>query len=199
VPPPRLRRPSSFEGPIPEVVFLEWEAPLFRIQDSDVLGYRAYPSPIYRFDAPAGEYAVIYANDSEVGVFAEVYVDRGRRLGMEDARRHLVRILPGRPLRLVDLRADDTLAALDLDARISVGDDYGACQEWALAFYERWSEVSGVCYAARNAGPTTRNVALFADRCASALTPTSLGRLEDLEEIVLAATDRYGLSAPFLL
>jgi hypothetical protein len=116
-------------------VFLEWEAPLFRIQDSGVLGYRAYPEPLHRFDAPAGEYAVVYANDSEVGVFAEVYVDRGRRLGMEDARRHLVRILPGRPLRLVDLRADDTLAAVDLDARISVGDDYEACQEWALAFY----------------------------------------------------------------
>jgi hypothetical protein len=198
VPPPRLRRPSSFEIPIPEFVFLEWEAPLFRIQYSADLSHRAYPSPIYRFDAPAGEYAVIYANDSEVGVFAEVYVDRGRRLGMEDARRHLVGILPERPLRLVDLRAEGTLAALDLDARISVGDDYEACQEWGLAFYERWSEVSGICYAARNAGLTTRNVALF-DRCASALTLTSLGRLEDLEEIVLAATDSYGLSAPFLL
>lgn len=190
MPPPRLRRPSSFEGPIPGVVFLEWEAPLFRIQDSDVLGHRAYPSARYRFDAPAGEYAVVYANDSEVGVFAEVYVDRGRRLGTEDARRHLVRITPDRPLRLVDLRADGTLTALDLDARISTGDDYEVCQEWALAFYERWSEVSGICYAARNAGLTTRNVALFADRCASALTLTSLGRLEDLEQIVLAATDR---------
>jgi hypothetical protein len=197
--PPRLRRPPSFEGPIPEVVFLEWEAPLFRIQDSAVLSHRAYPSPLYRFDAPAGEYAVIYANDSEVGVFAEVYVDRGRRLGMEDARRHLVRIVPERPLQFVDLRADDTLAALGLDARISVGDDYEVCQEWALAFYERWSEVSGICYAARNAGLATRNVALFADRCASTLTLTSLGRLEDLEQIVLAATDRYRLSAPFLL
>jgi hypothetical protein len=180
-------------------VFLEWEAPLFRIQDSAVLSHRAYPGPRYRFDAPAGEYAVIYANDSEVGVFAEVYVDRGRRLGMEDARRHLVRIMPERPLRLVDLCADRTLASLDLDARISIGDDYEACQEWALAFYERWFEVSGICYAARNAGLMTRNVALFTDRCAPALTLSSLGHLEDLEQIVLSATDRYRLRASFLL
>lgn len=199
MPPPKLRRPSSFEGPIPEVAFLEWEAPLFRIQDSDVLSYGTYPSALYRFDAPAGEYAVIYTNDSEVGVFGEVYVDRGRRLGMEDAHRRLSKITPERPLRLVDLRADETLAALDLDARISTGDDYEARQQWALAFYERWPGVSGICYAARNAGLKTTNVALFAERCASNLTLVSLGHLQDLEEIVLAAADRYKLSAPFLL
>jgi hypothetical protein len=45
----------------------------------------------------------------------------------------------------------------------------------------------GYLHAARNAGLNTRNVALFTDRCASALTLTSLGLLEDLEEIVLAA------------
>jgi hypothetical protein len=55
---------------------------------------------------------------------------------MADAKRHLVRITPKRPLPLVDLKDDRTLSALDLDARISVGDDYEACRQWALAFYD---------------------------------------------------------------
>lgn len=46
------------------------------------------------------------------------------------------------------------------------------------------------------AGP---NVALFAERCEERLNLEPLGRLEDLEEIVLRATDRYGLRASFLV
>ncbi len=41
----------------------------------------------------------------------------------------------------MDLTNDRTLSALDLDARISVGDDYESCRLWALAFHEGWPEV----------------------------------------------------------
>lgn len=168
------------------------------MQNSGSLDYRTYPTPRYRFDAPAGEYPTIYTNDSRVGVFAEVYVDRGRRLGSEDAGRRLVEIEPERPLPVVDLLSDNILTALDLDERISTGEDYERCQQWALALYETLPELCGIRYGARCAGRATANLALFADRCASNVALKDHGRLEDLPEVVLAATDRYKLRAAFL-
>jgi hypothetical protein len=119
---------------------------------------------------------------------------------MADAKRHLVRITPKRPLPLVDLKDDRTLSALNLDARISVGDDYEACRRWALAFYDEWPEVRGIAYAARWGGVRTTNVALFVERCREDLVVDSLGRLGDaaLEELVLEAADRYRLRVAFL-
>lgn len=180
---------------------LAWEAPLFRIQDADSLTYKRYPAPRHRFDAPAGEYATVYANDSSTGVFAEVYVDAGRRLGTEDKNRHLVELAPHSPpspLPMIDLLSEDTLRDLKLDERISTGEDYERCQQWALTLHEQWSEVCGIRYGARCAGRNTANVALFAERCADNLRVRNLGRLGELDETVLEAADRYGLTVPFL-
>jgi hypothetical protein len=198
VPPSRLRRPSDLDGPIPDINFRKWEAPLYRIQNDASLAYERYPSARHRFDAPAGQYAAVYANDSSVGVFGEVYVSRGRRLGASDAARHLLELTPKHLFPLVDLRDDRTLAALDLDARISVGDDYETCQQWALAFHERWRELRGVCYAARAGGVRTANVMLFAERCARDLDVNVMGRLADHGALVLTAADRYRLRVSFL-
>jgi hypothetical protein len=84
------------------------------------LSYRTYPSPKHRFDAPSGQYATIYTNDSEHGPFAEVYADFDRFVGRENAGRHLVKITPTRPLLLADLRSIESLSVLGLDARISI-------------------------------------------------------------------------------
>jgi len=176
-----------------------WDGFLYRIQDAAALVYRTYPSARYRFDAPTGQYPILYTNDSEVGVFAEVYTDRGRRLGPEDADRHLVKLVPTSPLPLVDLLSDEILRDFRLDERVSSGDDYERCQQWALKIHEEWPEAMGIRYGARCAGRQTSNVALFVERCGERLDLESLGRLKDLEEIVLGATDRYGLRASFLV
>ncbi len=196
--PPRLARPP--QGLLPEITFLPWESPLFRIQNADTLVYKRYPGPRYRFDAPEGQYSSVYANDSRIGVFAEVYVDAGRRLGVEDANRHLVEmeIVPESPLPVIDLLSEGTLRDLGLDERISTGEDYERCQEWALKLHDHWPEVCGIRYGARCAGRSTANMALFAERCADSLQVRSLGRLGELEEIVLEAADRYRLRASFL-
>lgn len=194
--PPRLARPP--QGQLPEVAFLAWEEPLFRIQDSETLAYKRYPGPKHRFDAPAGEYATVYANDSRIGVFAEVYVDAGRRLGQEDEGRHLVEFAPRVSLPVIDLLSEDTLREFKLDERISTGEDYERCQQWALKLHDQCPEVRGIRYGARCAGRSTANVALFAERCADSLQVHSLGHLGALEETVLEAADRYGLTVPFL-
>jgi hypothetical protein len=98
---------------------------------------------------------------------------------------------------LVDLHDIYTLASLDLDERISVGDDYTTCQAWALAIYQHQPDVSGIRYRARKAGASVANVFLYADRCGEALDIIAASRLEEVEELVLRAADRYRLSVYF--
>ncbi len=199
--PEPLPRPPEPGGELPALEFHEWTDPVYRIQDDDLISSRRYPKPRYRFDAPGEEYAVLYANDTKVATFNESYAEKRRRIPEADAKRHLVRITPKRPLPLVDLRDDRTLSALDLDARISVGDDYEACRQWALAFHEEWPEVCGIAYAARWGGVRTMNVALFVERCREDIGLGSLGRLGEpaLEDLVLEAADRYKLRVVFLV
>lgn len=198
--PPRLKRPPR--GALPRPRTFRWTGPLYRIQDdapaSGRLSTTTYPTPHHRYDPQDGRYPVTYANDSRVGVFAEVYVDRGRRLGPEDADRRLVRMVAERPLEVFDLLNDDTLGLLDLDERVSTGDDYERCQQWALKLYESFEDVHGIRYGARCAGRSTANFAIFAERCVDDVRVVDLGRLKDLESVVLAATDAYKLRATFL-
>jgi len=201
VSPEPLRRPSEPGGTLPAVEFHDWTDPVYRIHDDDLTSSRRYPEPRYRFDPPGEEYAVLYANDTEVATFNENYAEKRRRIPAADAKRHLVKVMPKRPLPLVDLRDDRTLSALDLDARISVGDDYEACRQWVLAFHEEWPKVCGIAYAARWGGVRATNVALFVERCREDLTLDSLERLGDtaLEHLVLEAAYRCKLRVAFLV
>ena len=201
MPPKPLRRPPDLGEGLPEVAFRGWTDPVYRIQAEAQISSRRHRKPRYRFDAPGGEYAVLYANDTKVATFNEAYAEKRRRIPRADAERHLVSIMPRRPLPLVDLTDDQTLSVLGLDARISVGDDYKACHQWARAFHETWPESCGIAYAARWGGVRTTNLALFVERCGEDLAVNSLGLLGDpaLENLVLEAVDRYNLTATFLV
>jgi len=176
-----------------------WTVALWRIQNGTEIVARAYPAPRYRFDAPHGEYPVLYACASQLGTFAEVYGDRARRLGEAEGGRYLVRLLPREPLLLVDLLDVRLLASLGLDERISVGDDYATCQTWAHALWRGLPKIAGIRYRARKAGGTVTNVALFLDRCAENLagSPDDARMLAELEAIVLEAADVYNLVVKF--
>jgi hypothetical protein len=78
VSPEPLRRPSEPGGQLPAVEFREWTDPVYRIQDDDRISSRRYPKPRYRFDAPGGEYAVLYAKDTKVATFNESYAEKRR-------------------------------------------------------------------------------------------------------------------------
>jgi hypothetical protein len=176
---------------------LAWTDRLWRIADQDSLSFRTYPSPRYRFDAPGGEFPALYTCALDLGVFAEAYVERGRRLGKNEARRHLLELRPRQPLALIDLHSDHVLAAFNLDERISIGDDYVTCQAWALAIYQQYPDVSGIRYRARKAGALVANVLLYADRAVGSLEIASAPRLDEIEEVVLRAADRYRLTVFF--
>lgn len=194
-PPPLPHPPAS----LPPLTPASWMGDLWRIQNGTEITPRIYSEPRYRFDAPGGEYPVLYACASSLGTFAEVYGDRGRRLGENEGGRYLVRIAPLAPLPLVDFADVRTLAALGLDERISTGDDYPACHAWALALWQHLPDVAGIRYRARKAGADTANVALFLDRCLGnlAVPPEDAQRLEEREALVLAAADLYNLAVTF--
>jgi hypothetical protein len=178
---------------------LPWTADLWRIQNGAAIVSRTHPRPRFRFDAPNGEYPVLYGCASPLGAFAETYGDRARRLGANEGDRHLVRLVPHAPIPLVDLTDVRLVASLGLDERISVGDDYAACQAWALALWRELQAIHGIRFRARKAGAMVANVALFLDRCGEYLTAplNDAHRLKDLEPVVLQAADIYNLVVKF--
>jgi hypothetical protein len=197
--PARLETPSI--RPIPALGSYEplrWHRSLWRIQDSPDLSSRGYPEPRYRFDAPSGEYATIYANSSDISTFAESYrIERAGRLGPAEGERYLVEITAREPLPLIDLTDVKLLSTLGLDDRISTGDCYNICQKWALAFYQDRPDVYGLRYWPRKAGRDSTNVVLFAERCSSFVSVASANKLKHMEGTVLAAGDLYDLVVKF--
>lgn len=109
--PPSLPRPPTA---LPLLGLAPWAGDLWRVQNGAEIAPRTYPEPRYRFDAPGGEYPVLYACASPLRTLAEVYGDRGRQLGEHEGGRHLVRIAPLAPLPPVDLADVRTLTLLGL-------------------------------------------------------------------------------------
>ncbi len=149
------------------------------------VGFRA--SAKYRFDAPAGEFGVLYAAFDLATAFAETVlrtvpqeIPAGEEplLTFEElARRRVVqfRSVPGRrSLRLVKLY-DEGLAAAKVDNRIATDDEYATTRLWARAFHDHPETVDGVAYLSRFMG-ARRSIVLF-DRCAGLL---SRGRVTPL-------------------
>jgi len=188
VTPRALTRSRDLGLALLDIGLTAWTSPLYRIQDGDGLDYRRYPTPRHRFDAPADEYAVLYANDTRVATFNETYAERRRRMVDADAGRHLVEISAERELSVVDLRDDRTLSGLDLDARVSVGDDYQACRELALALHERWTNADGIAYAARWGGVRTSVVAPPVAARRSTRGPSKANRAQWRAAVYLSAS-----------
>lgn len=145
-----------------------------------------------RFDAPAGQYGVLYVAADAQGAFVETF---GRRLGVrllylrDFVSRELTLVTAARPLRLVDLTGPG-LSHIGADARLTAA-DYALSQRWALAFFEHPDGPDGLLYRSRH-DPSCLCAAIY-DRAASALTATSLGSLADPTNAGLLADllDRY--------
>ncbi len=134
----------------------------------------------YRFDAPAGEYGVLYCARAPAGAFIEVF---GSQLGVGPARNTLdhkavvlrcwARIEVRHLLRLVDLTGLG-LAGIGADERLCAG-DYDVSQQWSKALHDHPSSPDGIYYRARH-DPSQRSVALF-DRVAGDITAQPGGTL----------------------
>lgn len=150
-----------------------------------------------RYDAPAGEFGVMYVAEDPQGAFIETLGRSGgvRVLKVSDLKsRALARLHlsdPGGPaLRVVDLTGPG-LSRLGLDARISTDADYGKSQQWVKAIHEHPGLVDGVKYRSRH-DPSRACAAVF-ERSAWKLAVEKLGSLADPanEKLLGAILDTY--------
>lgn len=152
-----------------------------------------------RFDAPNGEYAILYAGADPYCAFIETFGDvtasPGRAAVTWQAleERCLTRIEPSRPLRLVDLTGAG-LARIGADARLTTG-PHDIARHWALALWQDYPHLDGIYYRARH-DPERSSVALFEDRVAQVLQSHSAEQLTAVGAGALVADllDHYAIA-----
>jgi hypothetical protein len=184
--------PSEPPGELPDLSE-ETLSSSWRIHtEEDPRDPRRYPQGRWRFDAPAGEYAVTYVNLDPYAAFAEVYGDT-RSIAPNQADRLFSSIWSERALRVVALDDPEVLAALGLDLRISAAVEYPTTMAWSRALHEWYPQADGIRYLGRHA-TIKLNYGLFLDRCAEDLDFATDGKLGDLRGLVLRAADSYNLA-----
>jgi hypothetical protein len=104
----------------------------------------------YRFNAPNGEFGVLYLAQTAYGAFIETLGhDTGIRIVSvaELEKRSIALLKPRRSLVLVDLTGSG-LAKLGADNTLCNGEDYAISQVWSLAFWQHPQKVDGILYRA---------------------------------------------------
>ena len=171
--------------PRPSATLQQQELPLIELHitwyrqhqcDSDPLEFDR--SAEDRFNAPDGQYGVLYLGSDPPGVFIETFDEPHIRTitTQELGERCLCIATTTRPLRLVDLTGAG-LRHIGADSRIATGNDYAVAQAWSLALWQHPVRVDGLYYVARN-DPSRHSLALF-DRAADTLHLTCTYPLTD--------------------
>ena len=181
------RLPPSRPGPHPEppadlstrpLPIVEDAGPWLRIHQTRYAALHFGRSGDGRFDAPLGEYGMLYAGSDAHAAFAETF---GQSTGINTvtsaslAGRSLSSIEAIRPLRLVDLTGPG-LARVGADERLCSG-DHEVAQRWAREFWHHPEAPDGLRYRARH-DPSRPCVALY-DRADPMLRATLLGGMLD--------------------
>lgn len=145
-----------------------------------------------RFDAPAGEFGVLYLGESEACAFIETFgastgvraVSRG-----ELARRRMAQVQLRRPVRVVELDGP-ALARLGADARL-LSADHSVAQTWARALHDHPAQPCGMRYRARH-DTHEFSVAIF-ERCSPEVATGASWRMDARAYAVRLAglLDRY--------
>ena len=126
--------------------------------------WTGFPEPRYRFDSAVGAFRTRYAGRSVHGAARERYLATGRHIPADHADHHLVELVATRPFRILDLRTETNLDALDVDNRISTGHEpaiWDACHRLADAVRHWWDDLDGIVYRARTTPASSFNVAFF--------------------------------------
>ena len=109
------------------------ELPWFRIHATRYEPLYFGKEPRNRFDAPAGEFGVLYVAGDVHGAFMETFghATGVRFVTIDELRaRGLAVVTSKRTLRLVDLRGEG-LARMGADAALTSGYDYELSRRWA--------------------------------------------------------------------
>lgn len=125
------------------------------LRENDPIWFGPKPGlpPAYRFDAPGGQYRVMYAAEALDGAFVETIL-HGRTKDRIIARDYVhlrawTVLTTRRPLRLLKLY-DEGLLWHGTDASISAVGTYAEPRRIALAAFEEDAELDGLVYRARH-------------------------------------------------
>lgn len=137
--------------------------------------------PLNRFDAPAGEYRVLYLGLSLSAAFVETLVRNPaipfvERSEVETRSASLLANVD--EIRLVDLRGAG-LSRIGADGRIATG-PYEASRRWALALWRHGDRADGLLYRSRH--DPKHFCAVVFDRRRSAFEALSTTRLIDVPQ-----------------
>jgi RES domain-containing protein len=140
-----------------------------------------------RFDAPAGEFGVLYVGRDAHCAFVETFLHAtGVRFvtTAELSRRTLSVVEARRPLRLVDLRGRG-LARMGADGALTAGTDYALTQKWSKAIHDHPRQPDGILYRARH--DPSRSAAAIFERVQPELRTHGVGKLSDAARTNLLA------------
>ena len=119
----------------------------------------------FRFDAPDGSYAVLYAALDPYAAFIESIIKNPENRVItttELKRRSLAELRSKRALRLIDITSSGSLVRIGAGARLFSGDPKIA-QLWSKALHDHPARADGILYPSRM-DPARQSVALFSDR-----------------------------------
>lgn len=146
-----LAPPSEpLEGPLP-ITTVAAESKWWRVHRTQLppVFFGPAPSrpPTYRFDAPGGEYRILYVGQSFSAAFVETLLRNPRIPFIErsELEARSVAVLANRSaLKLVDLRGGG-LSQIGVDNRLATG-LYDVAGRWALALWRHSDSPDGVLY-----------------------------------------------------
>lgn len=193
-PGPLADPPADLAARLLPSIVIPGPGPLFRIHR---LGREALHfgwSDENRFNAPAGEFGVLYAALSERCAFIETLgqAARNKLITIDQVRaRGLSRIRSRRPLNLVNLTGHN-LVKLGADSRLCSG-SHDIARRWSKALHDHPARPDGLYYRARH-DDDEYAVALF-DRVQGCLEGEALGCLghRDWELPLATWLEHYGL------
>jgi hypothetical protein len=150
-----LAPPSEpLEGALP-IAIVEPETKWWRIHRGQYppvfFGPEAGQPAMYRFDAPGGEYRILYVGQSLSAAFVETLLRNPRIPFIEHTEieeRSLAVLTNRNRLRLVDLRGGG-LSQLGVDNRLTTG-SYEVAGRWALALWRHADSPDGILYRSRH-------------------------------------------------
>ena len=161
VPLPRDRPP----GIVSRAVRADTELWRVEAEDPSDWNWGGFADPRSRFDPRSGRFRTRYAATACEGAFRERYRDTGRTVPADHATHYLIRLVARRSLRVLDLRTQRNLDALQIDDQISTGQQrrvWNRCHQLADAARRWWPDLDAIVYRSRTTPQTSVNFAFFA-------------------------------------
>lgn len=183
--PPPLKRPRGLASRAVRAGTELWRVEAATPSDWE---WDGFPEPRFRFDPASGGFRTRYAATACAGAFRERYRDAGQLIPADHASHFLVRLVADRALRVLDLRTQRNLDALEIDDQINTGQHeqvWTWCHQLADATQRWWPDLDAIVYRSRTTPETSTNYAFFSHDAFTTEWWTLADRTDILVDLIL--------------